>query len=108
MSETEKAYLGDGAYVSYDGFSLHITAENGISATDTVVLGPQEYAALLRFVARVIAAASNCPCGCSQSLDPDHPDAMLTEDGRGYYVNAQHAADHDAAKRDAADHAGRE
>jgi hypothetical protein len=46
-----KQYLGDGAYVDFDGFALILTAENGISATDTIVLEPSVYAALLDYVA---------------------------------------------------------
>ncbi len=33
-----KAHLGDGAYVDFDGFGLVLTAENGITATDTIYL----------------------------------------------------------------------
>ena len=41
-----KTYLGDGVYVEFDGFSLTLTAENGIEATDTIVLEPEVYMAL--------------------------------------------------------------
>lgn len=46
-----KAYLGDGAYASFDGHAITLTAENGIRATDKVVLEPEVFAALLRFAA---------------------------------------------------------
>lgn len=45
-----KAYLGDGAYVDFDGYSLILTAENGVSATDRIVLEPEVWAALVRYV----------------------------------------------------------
>jgi hypothetical protein len=45
-----KTYLGDGAYAAFDGFAIHLTAENGITATDRVVLEPEVFNALLRFV----------------------------------------------------------
>lgn len=45
-----KRYLGDGAYVDYDGYSLVLTAENGIEVTDEVVLEPVVYQQLLVYV----------------------------------------------------------
>lgn len=45
-----KVYLGDGAYASFDGFAWEITAENGIVATDRVVLEPEAMANLLDFI----------------------------------------------------------
>jgi hypothetical protein len=48
-----KEYLGDGAYVDYDGYSLILTAENGIRATDTVVLEPNVWLALVAYVERL-------------------------------------------------------
>lgn len=45
-----KAYLGDGAYMELRDGALILTAENGIRATDTVVLGPEEWATLLSLV----------------------------------------------------------
>jgi hypothetical protein len=35
-----KAYLGDGCYVSFDGYALWLTTENGISAQSTICLEP--------------------------------------------------------------------
>lgn len=57
MDPTRKAYLGDGAYVDFDGYALILTAENGIRATDRIVLEPEVYAALLRYVERLKATA---------------------------------------------------
>jgi len=50
-SEPTKQYLGDGAYVNFDGNGLILTAENGIYATDTVYLEPQVWDRLKRYVA---------------------------------------------------------
>jgi len=36
-----KAYLGDGAYMEFRGDRIILTAEDGIRATDTVVLEPE-------------------------------------------------------------------
>lgn len=35
-----KEYLGDGAYVDFDGYSIILTTEDGISTTNSVVLEP--------------------------------------------------------------------
>lgn len=49
-----KTYLGDGAYAEYtkDG-EMIITAENGIRATDTVVLDIYGLAKFLRFIEEI-------------------------------------------------------
>jgi hypothetical protein len=51
VTDFPKRYLGDGAYVAFDGYSLILTAEDGIRATNTIVLEPSVYAELVRFVA---------------------------------------------------------
>ena len=48
-----KSYLGDGAYVDYDGSSLLITTEDGIVSTNRVVLGPVEWAALKQYISEM-------------------------------------------------------
>lgn len=45
-----KRYLGDGAYVEFDGFALILTAENGVAVTERIVLEPEIWAALVNFV----------------------------------------------------------
>ena len=47
----EKVYLGDGAYVAFDGYHVVLTAENGIEATDTVALDPGCLTSLTRYLA---------------------------------------------------------
>ena len=56
MTLPGKRYLGDGAYVEYDGFAFVLTAENGIEVTHRIVLEPDVYVALLRFVEDVVKA----------------------------------------------------
>ena len=43
-----KRYLGDGVYYDYDGFSVTLTAEDGISVHDRVVLEPSVLKALIQ------------------------------------------------------------
>ncbi len=45
-----KTYLGDGAYVAFDGFALVLTTEDGVSVTNRIVLEPAIYEALRRYV----------------------------------------------------------
>ena len=55
----KKVYLGDGAYAEFDGYALVLTTENGISVTNTIVLEPEVYGALVRFVAAIEARAQS-------------------------------------------------
>lgn len=49
-----KTYLGDSVYVEFDEDTslgrLILTTENGLGATNTIVLEPEVYGALLTFV----------------------------------------------------------
>lgn len=45
-----KTYLGDGAYVQWDGNGLKLTAENGIEATDTVYLEVEVIGSFLQYL----------------------------------------------------------
>jgi hypothetical protein len=47
----QKAYLGDGVYVEFDGYALVLTTEDGIRATNTIVLEPEVCDALTAYVA---------------------------------------------------------
>jgi hypothetical protein len=58
-----KTYLGDGAYVDFDGYALVLTTENGIRETNRIVLEPEVYAALLEYVARLKADAGGRHAG---------------------------------------------
>lgn len=45
-----KRYIGDGCYVEYDGYGLVLTTEDGIRATNRIVLEPDVYSALIAYV----------------------------------------------------------
>jgi hypothetical protein len=48
-----KEYIGDGVYVEFDGFAFVLTTErheNGVSRTETIVLEPDVFDALTRYV----------------------------------------------------------
>lgn len=47
-----KVYLGDGAYASFDGFSISVTAEDGIRVRERVFLGSEELQRLVDFARR--------------------------------------------------------
>ncbi len=48
-----KTYLGDGAYADFDGYSVILTTEDGIRATNTIVLEPEIMRALISYAMRV-------------------------------------------------------
>ena len=48
-----KAYIGDGAYVYWDGFGFELTTSDGIRVTNRIYLEPQVYEELVRFVERL-------------------------------------------------------
>jgi hypothetical protein len=45
-----KTYLGDGVYAAFDGFSYVLTTEDGMRVTNEIVLEPEVYAGLVRWV----------------------------------------------------------
>lgn len=45
-----KNYLGDGVYVTYDGYNIILTTENGISVQDEIFLDPSVVEAFLRYI----------------------------------------------------------
>ncbi len=57
-----KRYIGDGVYIYHDGFSVVITTEDGIRATNRIVLEPEGVVALegyLGDVRKAIVAAAD-------------------------------------------------
>jgi hypothetical protein len=58
MTPMKKVYLGDGAYVDCDGYAIVLTTENGIAVTNTIVLEPDVYRALVRYVAERAATTT--------------------------------------------------
>ena len=55
---TKKIYLSDGAYAAIDARGLVLTAENGIEATDTVVLDDEGWARLVAFMRSILEGES--------------------------------------------------
>ena len=53
MAKGDKEYIGDGAFVSFDGFGLVLTTEDGVSTTNTIYLEPNVYKQLVAFVDRL-------------------------------------------------------
>ena len=50
--QAEPEYLGDGVYVSFDGYMLRLRTE-GIRGIETIYLEPSVYAALVEYVERI-------------------------------------------------------
>ncbi len=65
----DKTYLGDGAYVEYDGYALVLTTENGIEVTNRIVLEPNVYHSLVEYVARLKRAQPEPACLAEQEGD---------------------------------------
>lgn len=70
----ERDYVGDGVYVEFDGLGLVLTTENGIEVTNRIVLEPEVFGALLRFVARhtgkpAFPAARGADMECNKTED---------------------------------------
>ncbi len=47
--ENYKRYLGDGAYVEFDGYNIVLTTSNGIVNTNTIALDPEIFDALIKY-----------------------------------------------------------
>jgi hypothetical protein len=45
-----KTYLGDGVYANFDGYSIILTTEDGISVTNEIYLEPEVWQALLEYM----------------------------------------------------------
>jgi len=70
-----KEYLGDGVYVDFDGHQYVLTAENGISATNTIYLEPEVYEAFVAYTKRLKENLCQHPNrnmngGCDDCGDP--------------------------------------
>lgn len=53
---TKKQYLGDSVYVDFDGFGLVLTTENGYGPSNRIVLEPEVFEALAKYVERLKAS----------------------------------------------------
>lgn len=47
-----KTYLGDGVYADHNGYAITLITEDGYRATNTVVLEPEVYDALVQWAKR--------------------------------------------------------
>ncbi len=54
-TKEEREYLGDGAYVSFDGYNVQISTYDGMSVTNCILLEPQIFDRLVRFRERAVA-----------------------------------------------------
>jgi hypothetical protein len=52
MARLTKTYLGDAVYAEFNGFDVELTTEDGISATNRIVLEPEVLRELLAYMAR--------------------------------------------------------
>lgn len=50
---SEKTYLGDSVYCSFDGAMFTLTTENGYGASNTIHLEPEVLNSLLNYVVHV-------------------------------------------------------
>jgi hypothetical protein len=48
-----KQYLGDGVYADFNGHDLTLTTENGIAATNIIILEREVFMALVRYMERM-------------------------------------------------------
>jgi len=55
MNPTGKVYLGDGAYVDFDGYALVLTTSDGIAVTNTIALEPAVWERLRAYVSELEA-----------------------------------------------------
>lgn len=51
---SRKSYLGDAVYVDADPVGLILTTEDGIRTTNTIVLEPEVFAAMVLYAERVL------------------------------------------------------
>ena len=48
-----KRYLGDSVYAEFDGYAIVLTTDNGEGASNTIVLEPNTYESLARYVEQI-------------------------------------------------------
>ena len=52
MADGKRVYLGDGVYAQYKGENLVLTTDNGVTVTNTIILEPETWYELVRFMAK--------------------------------------------------------
>ena len=50
MSDFEKVYLGDGAYIEFDGYAFKLSTSNGIYDTNVIYLEPEVMTKFIDYV----------------------------------------------------------
>lgn len=50
-----KVYLGDSVYVSFDGFHIWLTTENGYGPTNQIALDPSVFEALKKYHEKLLS-----------------------------------------------------
>lgn len=55
MEKPTKQYIGDGVYIDYNGYDIVLTTEDGITATNTIVLEPEVIYHLSQYLEQVKA-----------------------------------------------------
>lgn len=53
----EDAYLGDGVYVSFDGYQIWLRTSDGITTTNRIALEPSVFAALVDYEQSLLPTA---------------------------------------------------
>ena len=53
-----KEYLGDGAYVDYDGYQIWVTTSNGISTTNEIAFEPEVMKRLIAYWSKILEIRS--------------------------------------------------
>lgn len=48
----DKLYLGDGVYLTFLVYGIALTTENGVAVTNRIILEPDVYAALVKYMQR--------------------------------------------------------
>jgi hypothetical protein len=52
----KKTYLGDSVYARFDGYSIILTTENGYGPSNTIVMEPEVYSSLEKWVDLAVRA----------------------------------------------------
>lgn len=50
---SNKEYLGDGVYASFDGYQIWLTTDDGFEITNSIALEPPVYARLTQYVEKL-------------------------------------------------------
>lgn len=68
QKNSSRKYIGDGVYVEFDGYSLILTTENGITVTNRIVLEPEVYRDLRLYVESLLPRVC---LDCHVAMQPD-------------------------------------